>query len=61
MIGRSFLYGLGAYGQAGVARALELIQRELDTTMAFCGRTHIDQVDRSILLPGSYPLPFPAA
>ncbi len=61
LIGRSFLYGLGAYGQAGVTRALELIQRELDTTMAFCGRTHIDQVDQSILLPGSYPKPFPSA
>ncbi|MCT9809453.1 alpha-hydroxy-acid oxidizing protein [Acidovorax sp. Be4] len=61
LIGRSFLYGLGAYGQAGVTRALELIQRELDTTMAFCGRTHIDQVDHSILLPGSYPLSFPSA
>ena len=61
LIGRSFLYGLGAYGQAGVTRALEIIQRELDTTMAFCGRTQIDQVDHSILLPGSYPRPFPVA
>jgi L-lactate dehydrogenase (cytochrome) len=56
LIGRSFLYGLGAYGEAGVTRALEIIQKELDITMAFCGRTHIDQVDRSILLPGTYPL-----
>ena len=55
MIGRSFLYGLGAFGQAGVTRALEIIQKELDVTMAFCGRTQIDQVDQSILLPGSYP------
>ncbi|MBP6321997.1 MAG: alpha-hydroxy-acid oxidizing protein, partial [Giesbergeria sp.] len=50
MIGRSFLYGLGAFGQAGVTRALEIIQKELDVTMAFCGRTQIDQVDQSILL-----------
>jgi L-lactate dehydrogenase (cytochrome) len=56
LIGRSFLYGLGAYGEAGVTRALEIIQKELDITMAFCGRTHIDTVDRSILLPGTYPL-----
>ncbi|ART52631.1 alpha-hydroxy-acid oxidizing enzyme [Acidovorax carolinensis] len=56
LIGRSFLYGLGAYGEAGVTRALEIIQKELDITMAFCGRTHIDQVDCSILLPGTYPL-----
>ena len=61
LIGRSFLYGLGAYGQPGVTRALEIIQRELDISMAFCGRTQIDQVDHSILVPGSYPLPFPAA
>lgn len=56
LIGRSFLYGLGAHGEAGVTRALEIIQKELDITMAFCGHTHIDTVDRSILLPGSYPL-----
>ncbi|CAB5696895.1 L-lactate dehydrogenase [cytochrome] [Delftia tsuruhatensis] len=55
MIGRSFLYGLGAYGQDGVTRALQIIQKELETTMAFCGHTRIDTVDRSILLPGTYP------
>ena len=57
MIGRSFLYGLGAYGELGVTRALEIIRRELDLTMAFCGRTVIDTVDESILLPGTYPKP----
>lgn len=55
LIGRAFLYGLGALGQPGVQLALDLIRRELDTTMAFCGRTDIRQVDRSILLPGTYP------
>ncbi len=54
-IGRAFNYGLGALGEAGVTRALEIIHRELDLTMAFCGRTQIGQVDRSVLLPGSYP------
>jgi L-lactate dehydrogenase (cytochrome) len=54
LIGRSFLYALGAYGEAGVTRALQIIQRELDLTMAFCGRTQIDQVDSSILLPGTF-------
>jgi L-lactate dehydrogenase (cytochrome) len=54
MIGRSFLYGLGAYGQEGVTRALQLIHKELDITMAFCGRTNIDEVDSSILLPGTF-------
>jgi L-lactate dehydrogenase (cytochrome) len=55
LIGRSFLYGLGAMGEAGVTRALEIIAKELDTTMAFCGHTNIQTVDRKILLPGTYP------
>ena len=50
MIGRAFLYGLGAYGQEGVTRALEIIQKELETSMAFCGHTQIDQVTKDILL-----------
>jgi L-lactate dehydrogenase (cytochrome) len=49
------VYGLGAMGEAGVAKALEIIHKELDITMAFCGRTDINTVDRSILLPGTYP------
>lgn len=53
-IGRAFLYGLGAMGEAGVTKALEIIRNELDLTMAFCGRTQIDMVDKRILLPGSY-------
>ncbi|WP_137894823.1 alpha-hydroxy acid oxidase [Ramlibacter sp. 2FC] len=53
-IGRAMAYGLGAMGEAGVSKALEIIQRELDLTMAFCGRTQIDQVGKDILLPGSY-------
>src|SRR5258706_7814495 len=55
MIGRAFLYGLGAMGQAGVTRCLQLIANELDLTMAFCGKTKITDVDRSILLPGTFP------
>jgi L-lactate dehydrogenase (cytochrome) len=54
MIGRAHIYGLGAYGQAGVEKALELIARELDLTMAFCGRTDINQVGSDILVPGTY-------
>ena len=61
LIGRSFLYGLGAFGQAGVTQALKIIHKELDTTMAFCGHTDINQVGQEILLPGTYPLPFPRA
>ncbi len=55
LIGRSFLYGLGAFGEAGVTRALQIIQKELDITMAFCGHTNINNVDRSVLLPGTIP------
>ena len=55
-IGRAMAYGLGAMGEAGVTKALQIIHKELDVTMAFCGRTQIGQVDRSILLPGSCPI-----
>ena len=58
LIGRSFLYGLGAFGQDGVTRALQIIQKELDTTMAFCGHTNINNVGTDILLPGTYPQPW---
>jgi L-lactate dehydrogenase (cytochrome) len=51
MIGRPFLYGLGALGEAGVERCLEIIRNELDLTMAFCGHTDIRNVDGRILLP----------
>ncbi len=54
-IGRAMAYGLGAMGEAGVTKALQILHKELDVTMAFCGRTQIGQVDASILLPGSYP------
>jgi L-lactate dehydrogenase (cytochrome) len=48
-IGRSMLYGLGAMGGAGVTRALDIIHKELDLTMAFCGQTRLDQLDERIL------------
>ncbi len=56
MIGRAMVYGLGAMGEAGVTKALQIIHKELDVTMAFCGHTDIRTVDRSILLPGTYPV-----
>jgi L-lactate dehydrogenase (cytochrome) len=49
MIGRAFLYGLGAMGEAGVTRCLEIIARELDLTMAFCGLRDIREVDGRVL------------
>jgi L-lactate dehydrogenase (cytochrome) len=55
-IGRAWLYALGAMGEEGVSKCLELIQKELELSMAFCGRTDINKVDRSILLEGTYPL-----
>jgi L-lactate dehydrogenase (cytochrome) len=55
MIGSAMVYGLGAMGEAGVTKALEILHKELDITMAFCGHTNIRDVDRSILLPGTYP------
>jgi L-lactate dehydrogenase (cytochrome) len=54
LIGRAFLYGLGAMGQAGVTRALEIIAKELELTMAFCGHTDIQHVDKRVLLPATY-------
>ncbi len=58
MIGRSYLYGLGAYGEKGVTKALEIIANELDLSMAFCGLTDINQVDEKILVPSTIPNPF---
>lgn len=53
-IGRAFLYGLGAMGEEGVTRVLEIIRKELDITMALCGLTDVQKVDKNILLPGTY-------
>lgn len=49
-IGRAFVYGLGAMGQAGVTKALEVIHKELDLTMALCGRKDVKGLDQDILL-----------
>ncbi len=50
MIGRAFVYGLGAMGEAGVTRALEVIHKELDVSMALCGETKVANVGRHNLL-----------
>jgi len=50
-IGRPFLYGLGAMGEAGVTRCLDILRNELDISMAFCGKRDIQDVSREILLP----------
>jgi L-lactate dehydrogenase (cytochrome) len=54
-IGRPFLYGLGAMGEAGVTKCLELLQAELDVSMALCGRSNLAEVDRSILVAETIP------
>ncbi|AUQ75465.1 alpha-hydroxy-acid oxidizing protein [Phaeobacter sp. LSS9] len=50
MIGRAFVYGLGAMGQEGVTRALEVLHKELDTTMALCGEKSVADLGRHNLL-----------
>lgn len=50
-IGRAFAYGLGAMGEAGVTKTLEIIHKELDTTMAFCGRRAVSELDMDVLIP----------
>jgi L-lactate dehydrogenase (cytochrome) len=54
MIGRAMVWGLGAMGEAGVTKALQILHKELDVTMAFCGHTQLTQVTREILVPGTY-------
>jgi len=52
MSGRAFVYGLGAGGQAGVARAIEIIRKELDVTMALTGVNSIAEIDRRMIANG---------
>ncbi|HEV7339059.1 MAG TPA: alpha-hydroxy acid oxidase, partial [Bosea sp. (in: a-proteobacteria)] len=52
LIGRAFLYGLGALGEEGVTRCLDIIRKELDITMALCGLRDIQDVDGRILVKG---------
>ncbi|GED23223.1 alpha-hydroxy acid oxidase [Halomonas halmophila] len=54
-IGRAYLYGLGAKGEEGVSECLEIIRKELDTTLALCGLRDIQDVTSDILVPGTYP------
>jgi L-lactate dehydrogenase (cytochrome) len=49
MIGRAYAYGLGAGGQAGVAKAIEIIRKELETTMGLCGVNTIAEIDDHVL------------
>ena len=54
-IGRAFIHGLGAMGEAGVSKALEVIRNELDTTMALCGERDVKALGRhNLLLPKGF-------
>jgi len=53
-IGRPFLYGLGANGKDGVTQALDIIRKELDITMALCGKRDIQHVDQSVIWKNPY-------
>lgn len=57
MVGRAMVYGLGAMGEAGVTKMLQMLHKELDVSMAFCGHTQLSQVSRDILRPGTFPTP----
>ena len=54
-IGRAMVYALGAMGEAGMTKALEIIRNELDLTMAFCGKTRLSDVGPDVILPGTAP------
>jgi L-lactate dehydrogenase (cytochrome) len=49
MSGRAYIYGLGAGGEAGVARAIEIMRNELDITMALMGVSNVDDIDRRVI------------
>jgi L-lactate dehydrogenase (cytochrome) len=49
MIGRAYAYGLGAGGQAGVAKAIDIIRNELLTTMGLCGVNTVAEINRKVL------------
>ncbi|HEY1474913.1 MAG TPA: alpha-hydroxy acid oxidase [Pseudolabrys sp.] len=53
MIGRAYIYGLGAYGQAGVAKAIDILKNELSVTMALTGTNTIADIGRHVIVGGA--------
>jgi L-lactate dehydrogenase (cytochrome) len=49
IVGRAYIYGLGAGGQAGVAHAIDILRKEFDVTMALCGKKSVNEIDRDVL------------
>jgi L-lactate dehydrogenase (cytochrome) len=62
-IGRAYIYGLGAGGEGGVTRAIDILRAELDTTLALCGETDVRKVGRHNIMmpPPSFQIPQPTA
>jgi L-lactate dehydrogenase (cytochrome) len=58
LIGRSYIYGLGAYGQAGVAKAIDILEKELSVTMALTGIGKVTDIDGRVIDDGG-PKPMP--
>ncbi len=56
MTGRAFMYGLGAFGEEGARRALDILYQEMDMTMAFTGHRRLQDVGREILIRNRFPL-----
>jgi L-lactate dehydrogenase (cytochrome) len=52
LIGRAYIYGLGAGGQEGVARSIEILRNELDVSMALCGVNSVSAIDRKVIASG---------
>jgi L-lactate dehydrogenase (cytochrome) len=52
MIGRAYVYGLGAAGQAGVTKAIDILRRELDVTMALCGVSKVSEIGPQVIVGG---------
>nr|MCS5572908.1 alpha-hydroxy-acid oxidizing protein [Pseudomonadales bacterium] len=50
MIGRAYQYGLGAMGKAGISKCLEILRKELDLTMGFCGANEITDISKNNIL-----------
>lgn len=59
MIGRAYVYGLGAAGQAGVTKAIDILRKELDVTMALCGVSKVSEIGPQVIVGGSAAVPSP--
>jgi L-lactate dehydrogenase (cytochrome) len=49
LIGRAYIYGLGAWGERGVGRAIDFLRKELDVTMALCGVNNVREIGGHVI------------